>query len=75
MTWIRTVSEGQAEGFVKRVYEGKRADLGFIPNLVKTFSLRPGIMRAEQSLYKTLMFGPSTLSRAQRDDRRCRLSD
>jgi len=67
MTWIRTVSEKKAKGYVKRVYDAKRKELGFIPNIVKTFSLRPEIMKAEQSLYKTLMFGPSTLGRARRE--------
>ncbi|MFQ5913559.1 MAG: peroxidase [Nitrospinota bacterium] len=67
MTWIQTISEDEADGFVKRFYDGKQAQLGFVPNIIKAFSLSPEILRTSQAFFKALMFGPLTLSRPQRE--------
>ena len=43
MTWIRTVSEKQGKGFVKRVYDAKRKELGFIPPRISQITqVEPG---------------------------------
>jgi uncharacterized peroxidase-related enzyme len=67
MTWIRTVSEAEATGYVKSAYEAHVKARGWVSNIVKSFSIRPDILRAFQNLFVTLMFGPSDLSRAQRE--------
>ena len=67
MTWIRTVSEAEATGYVKSVYEAHQKARGWISNIIKSFSARPDLLRAFQNLFATLMFGPSELSRARRE--------
>ncbi len=67
MAWITTIDEEQARGPLQECYQGVKARVGFIPNILKVYSLRPDVLRALQPLYETLMFGPSGLSRAQRE--------
>lgn len=67
MAWIKTVEETEAKGLVNRFYDNLRKDSGLVPNIVKAQSLKPETMRAVSTLYRTLMFGPSKLSRAQRE--------
>jgi uncharacterized peroxidase-related enzyme len=67
MTWIRTIPEAEATGYVKAVYDATIRSRGWVSNIMKSFSLRPDTLRAFQNLFATLMFGPSELSRAQRE--------
>jgi uncharacterized peroxidase-related enzyme len=67
MTWIRTIGEDEATGYVKSVYEAHLKSRGWVSNIVKSFSLRPETLRAFSNMFATLMFGPSSLSRAQRE--------
>jgi uncharacterized peroxidase-related enzyme len=67
MAWIRTVEEEEATGELRVMYAGLRKRVGFVPNILKAYSLRPDVMRAMHSMYEALMFGPSALSRAQRE--------
>lgn len=67
MAWVRTVDERDAEPYLKTLYEGLRKQRGFVPNIVKSMSIRPELTRAWMGLYTTLMFGPSQLSRAERE--------
>lgn len=67
MAWIRTVEEAEATGALGEFYAGVKRRMGFVPNILKVYSLRPDVLRAMQPLYETLMFGPSGLTRAQRE--------
>lgn len=67
MTWVRTVDEAEADGYVRTLYEGLRKQRGFVPNVVKSTTARPELTRGVTSLFTTLMFGPSDLTRAQRE--------
>jgi len=40
---------------------------GKVFNIVKAMSLRAGVLRRSIELYKAIMFGPSELSRAERE--------
>ena len=44
MTFIQTVAEEQAEGDTAALYAQSRDESGHIPNFVKAFSHRPGVM-------------------------------
>jgi uncharacterized peroxidase-related enzyme len=44
--FIRTISESEAEGNLREVYEGDRKSLGYVPNHAKVFSLRPEVLEA-----------------------------
>ncbi len=67
MTWVRTVEPDEAEGYVKTFYEGLIKARGWIPNIVKSTTIRPELTRAWMGLFSTLMFGPSGLSRVERE--------
>lgn len=67
MAWIKTVEEQEATGDLREFYAGIKRRAGFIPNILKVYSLRPDVLRAMQPLYEALMFGPSGLDRAQRE--------
>ena len=67
MTWVRTVEPSEAEGYVKGLYEGILKQRGWIPGIVKSTTIRPELTRAWMGVFTTLMFGPSELSRAQRE--------
>jgi uncharacterized peroxidase-related enzyme len=42
--FIQTVSESDAEGKLREIYEGDRKNLGYVPNHAKVFSLRPEVL-------------------------------
>jgi len=67
MAWVKTVEEPEAEGYVKTLYTGMIKQRGWIPNIVKSTTIRPELTRAWMGLFTTLMFGPSELTRAQRE--------
>ncbi len=67
MAWIRTVAPDEATGFVKETYEALQKQRGFVPEILKVFSIKPESFRASHNLFKTIMFGPSGLSRAERE--------
>ena len=67
MAWIRTIDPSEASGLLKEEYDAAIKRAGKVFNIVKMFSLRPSTLRATIKLYKTVMFGDSDLSRAQRE--------
>ena len=67
MAWVKTVEEPEAEGYLKTLYAGMIKQRGWIPNIVKSTTIRPELTRAWMGLFTTLMFGPSELTRAQRE--------
>ncbi len=67
VAWIRTVAETEATGYVKNIYEGFKAQRGWIPNILKSTTIRSDLTRGWVTLFNTLMYGPSGLKRAQRE--------
>ncbi len=67
MVWIQTVSESEATGIVKEEYEAGIQRAGRVYNIVKLFSIKPESLRVFINQYEIIMFGPSKLSRAQRE--------
>lgn len=65
--WIKTVDVEAAEGAVRREYDAGIRRAGKVFNIVKVMSLAPEQMSAAMAFYKTLMFGKSALSRAERE--------
>jgi alkylhydroperoxidase family enzyme len=66
MAWIRTFGEDEALGLLTWVYRVARWRQGRVPNIVKVSSLNPRLLATLGPLFRTLMEGPSPLSRAQR---------
>ncbi len=67
MTWIKVIQEGEASGELKQLYEQMTEPWGGVDNILKIHSLNPASLRAHFEFYKTLMRGPSGLSRIQRE--------
>ena len=67
MVWIKTISEDQATGDLKRAYEAISRARGKISNIMRAQSLNPNALRAFLELYTTLVFGRSSLSRGERE--------
>jgi len=67
MAWIRTIREDQATGFLKEQYDQAIKRAGRVYEVLKIQSLRPEYIAASIALYQKAMFGPSKLTRAQRE--------
>lgn len=65
--WIKTVSDESAEGLLKSLFDAAIARAGKVFNIVRIMSLRPAQARDSMAFYRTLMFGESGLSRAERE--------
>ena len=46
MAFIKTISEDQADGLLKEVYETARKNNGYVPNHAKAFSIHPEVYEA-----------------------------
>jgi uncharacterized peroxidase-related enzyme len=64
---LRLIAENEASGELKREYDAALGRAGKVFNIVKAMSLNPRVLRASMELYKAIMFGPSELSRAERE--------
>ncbi len=68
IAWIETTPEADATGELKRAYQrageagGRQVD-----HIMKIHSLHPASLIDHLHLYKTLMYGESPLTRAQRE--------
>ena len=67
MAWIKTVSEEDADGELKREYDAARKRAGGIANIIRVMSLNPKTLRASMRLYQSTMHFDSPLSRAIRE--------
>ncbi len=67
MSWIKVIPEAEASGELKELYEQMNEPWGGVDNVLKIHSLNPASLRTHFEFYKTLMRGPSGLSRAQRE--------
>jgi uncharacterized peroxidase-related enzyme len=64
---LRLIEENQASGELKTEYEAAVARAGKVFNVVKAMSLNPKVLAASMGLYRAIMFGPSELSRVERE--------
>ena len=67
MSWIREVTEEEAQGEVREFYQQYLQRLGYVPHIMTVSSLTPGAMQAHYTLYRAIMFTPGELSRIQRE--------
>lgn len=67
MPWIRWIDEEEAEGRLGESYERLKTPAGKMDHILKIHSLNPPSLDDHYQLYRTLMFGRSGLSRAQRE--------
>ena len=67
MAHLRLIDVEEATGLLKDEYDAAVGRAGKVFNIVKSMSLRPGVLRRSMELYKGIMFGPSGLSRQERE--------
>jgi alkylhydroperoxidase family enzyme len=68
VAFLRLVDPDEAVGELAREYEAARARTsGKVANIVRSMSLRPRVLRVSMALYREIMFGPSDLSRVERE--------
>lgn len=67
MPWIRQIDIDQATGPLKKEFDAALARAGRVWHIVHIMSLNPRVMKASMDHYAAIMFGPSPLSRTQRE--------
>jgi uncharacterized peroxidase-related enzyme len=61
------IDPDDATGLLKEEYDAAVERAGKVFNIVRSMSLRPGVLRRSMAMYKAIMFGPSGLSRQERE--------
>lgn len=56
-----------ATGPLREEYDAAVQRAGKVYNIVRSMSLRPAVLKRSMELYKAVMFGPSALSRQERE--------
>ena len=69
MASIKMISEEEASGKVKDIYEEIRSTLGidFVPNLYKVMAPKPDFLESNWDKVKTVMIGPGKLNRLTKE--------
>jgi uncharacterized peroxidase-related enzyme len=67
LSWLRVPAEADAPPGVQALYEKANEKLGFIPNVLRVYALRPRHLELWNAFYDDLMRGDSTLTRPQRE--------
>jgi uncharacterized peroxidase-related enzyme len=67
VAYLQLIDEDDADGLLRDVYDAAIARAGKVFNIVKSMSLRPAVLQASMALYREIMFGPSGLSRQERE--------
>jgi alkylhydroperoxidase family enzyme len=67
VAFLRLIDVADAQGALRHEYDAAVARAGKVFNIVKSMSLRPNVLAASIQLYREIMFGPSPLSRADRE--------
>jgi alkylhydroperoxidase family enzyme len=67
MAWIRLVHDSEAVGRVAVAFRAAIARAGRVFGIVRLMSPSPHTLDASMELYRAIMFGPSPLTRRQRE--------
>ena len=67
MSHLRLTDVDDATGPLKEEYDAAIGRAGKVFNIVKSMSLRPGVLKRSMELYKAVMFEPCGLSRQERE--------
>jgi uncharacterized peroxidase-related enzyme len=65
--WLRVPDEDEAPAGVKELFDKASERLGFLPNVLRVYALRPRHLELWNAFYDDLMRGESGLSKAQRE--------
>jgi len=67
MAHVHVLSYDQATGLTRKEYDAAIRRAGRVWNIVSIQSQLPEVMRDSMRIYLSIMYGPSPLSRAQRE--------
>ena len=67
LSWLRVPPEEDAPPGVHELYDRANEKLGFIPNVLRAYAVRPRHLELWNAFYDDLMRGDSTLTRPQRE--------
>jgi len=67
VSFLRLIGVDDATGELRKEYDAAIARAGKVFNIVQAMSLSPRVLRASMQLYREIMFGPSGLSRQERE--------
>jgi alkylhydroperoxidase family enzyme len=67
MSFIKYIPYGEAGDELKKLYDAYGGADKTPANILRIAGLNPAAMKAHADLYRAIMFGPSPLSRAQRE--------
>jgi len=67
MSWLRMPDESELPDDVRSLYEKPLEKLGFVPNVLRYYALRPSHLLGWNAHYEQLMRGESGLTKAQRE--------
>ena len=67
MAWIDEIPREEATGLLRKELDAAVRRSGRVWNIVQVMSLNAPVLKATMSQYGTIMFGPSPLSRFQRE--------
>jgi uncharacterized peroxidase-related enzyme len=66
-SWLRMPPEGDAPDGVQALFDKASEKLGFVPNVLRVYALRPRHLELWNAFYDELMRGESSLTRVQRE--------
>ncbi len=67
MPYVDPIPPDEAAGALRREYDAAVARSGRIWNIVSIMSHNPEVLRESMRMYRSVMFGSSPLTRAQRE--------
>ena len=67
MAWIRTIKKEEATGELAGLYGKMLEPDGSVDQILSIHSLNPASLKSHFDLYKQCMYGPSELTRVQRE--------
>ena len=67
MAWIQQILPGDAQGLLKRELDAALERSGRVWNIVQIMSVNAPVLKTSMGHYAAIMFGPSPLSRFQRE--------
>lgn len=67
MTWLRIPDEADLPPDARGLFDAPREKLGFVPNVLRLYALRPSHLVRWNDHYEELMKGDSGLSKAERE--------
>ncbi len=65
--WLRVPAEDDAPAAVQELFDKASERLGFVPNVLRVYALRPRHLELWNAFYDDLMRGESGLTKAQRE--------